>query len=324
MKNKKQTNLEMGLVYRIILSGIFFILGFALSYSSFFRDNPLYGVKFLAEILISVTAAAIGFYLIPMLIMQMKDWIETLIIDTVSDIVGSFWDQQTKNMNERKKLKQKQKTAEEKRKLDEDLFNAVVLDTSVLVDGRILDIVKTGFINNTLVIPSAVTNELHTISDSDKKIKRERGRRGLDIVAKLNGEIKILKPEITTKEKEVDRIILNYAKEKKLRLMTQDFNLNKLAKANGVKVLNINDLVDAVKISALPGEVINVDIVQEGKEKKQGIGYMPDGTMLVVEDAKELVGKGVEAKVQRVIQSSAGKIIFCNLNIGQAEKESSK
>ncbi len=300
-------------VYRFILAAILFIGGFNFSYSSFFRDNPLYGVPYLAEILISITAAFIGFYLIPMLFLQLKDWLETLIINTISDIVRSFWDQQSKRITDRRRDKQKQLQEVEKQKLKEDLLNAIVVDTSVLVDGRILDVVKTGFLDNTLVIAAEVTNELHQISDSGKKLKRERGRRGLDIAKKLKSATKVIMPTIGGSAEGVDAKILQYAKDNKLKMLTLDFNLNKLAQANGVKVLNINDLVNAVKLNVLPGESLTVTISQEGKEKKQGVGYMPDGTMIVVEEAKELVGDEVLALVQRVIQSSAGKIIFCDL-----------
>lgn len=310
--------------YKIILSGGLFIIGFNFSYNSFFKENPLYGIPFLAEVLISITSALIGFYIIPMLLLRARDWIETLIINTVSDIVRSFWDQQSKKMNDRKKEKRKQKKEEAAKKLAEDLENAIVLDTSILVDGRILDVVKTGFLDNTLVVSSEVMDELHKISDSAKKLKRERGRRGLDMVKKLKGATKVIMPDLNVKEKGVDKQLLKYCKDKKLKMMTLDFNLNKLSQAKGVKVLNINDLVDAVKISVLPGEELTVEIVQEGKEKKQGVGYMPDGTMLIVENARDLVGKEVLAKVQRVIQSSAGKIIFCDLNTSKKKKSAKK
>ena len=200
---------------------------------------------------------------------------------------------------------------QQKRSLVSSWENSIVVDTSMLVDGRILDIVKTGFFDKTLVIPPAVLNELHLISDSQNKLKRERGRRGLDMVKKLKGKTKVVNPEIKTKETEVDKLLLEFAKKNKLPLMTLDFNLNKLAQARGVQVLNINELVEAVKVSVMPGEVFTVEISHKGREKKQGVGYMPDGTMIVVEEAKTMVGKEVEAKVQRVIQSPAGKIIFC-------------
>ena len=133
------------------------------------------------------------------------------------------------------------------------------------------------------------------------------------MVKKLKSHSKIVTPQTKSKEAEVDKKLLDFSKNNKLPLMTLDFNLNKLAQASGVKVLNLNDLVEAVKVSVIPGESMGIEITQEGKEKKQGVGYMPDGTMVVVEEAKELVGQSVDVKVTRVIQSSAGKIIFSDL-----------
>ncbi len=301
----------MSLFARAIIGAMLFIAGFNFSYSSFFKENPLYGISFLAETLISITSALIGFYIIPRLFIQLKSWVETLIINTVSDIVSNFWEQQTRRINDRKRDKQKQKSDEERKILKEQLKDSVLVDTSVLVDGRLLEIVKTGFFDKTLVISGAVLNELHLISDSSDKLKRERGRRGLDIVKKLKGKTKVISPSLKSKEEGVDKKLLDFAKRKKIKLLTQDFNLNKLARASGVSVLNVNELVEAVKVNVLPGEFFNVEITHEGKEKKQGVGYMPDGTMIVVEGARDEVGKEVKAKVLRVIQSQAGKIIFC-------------
>ena len=296
------------------------ILAFNLAYGAFFKDNPLYGVKFLAEALIALIAALVGFFLVPTAFAQVKVWVEGVINTAVTNIVRNFWDQQSSRMEKKRRDKQKQKAEEEKKKLKEQLSDSVVLDTSVLVDGRIIDIVMTGFFDKTLVIPSAVMKELHLISDSSNKIKRERGRRGLDIVKKLKSKAKVISPSLKSKEEGVDDKLLEFSKHHKIKLMTQDFNLNKLAQAQGVNVLNINELVEAVKVSVIPGERLEVEIQHEGNEKKQGVGYMPDGTMAVVKNAKELVGKTVNAKVLRVIQSKAGKIIFCDIIDNNNEK----
>lgn len=304
---------DVSLYTRAILAAVLFIFGFTYSYNSFFRDNPLYGVNFLAEALISITSALVGFYILPDAFLRIKNWLENIIVDTVTDIVSNFWEEQTKRINTRKRQKQQQKAKEQKEKLDKEKANSIVVDTSVLVDGRILEIVKTGFLDKYLVIPPAVANELHLISDNDNKQKRERGRRGLDVLKKLKKEFKVISPSVKSKENGVDKILLKYCKDNKLPLMTLDFNLNKLAKASGVQVLNINDLVEAVKLSVLPGETLEVEIVQEGKEKKQGVGYMPDGTMIIVSEAKDKVGEVLQVKVKRIIQSSAGKIIFSDI-----------
>jgi len=313
-KNEQNDKIRsFSLLAKSIIGAVFLILGFILSYGSFFRDNPLYGVKFLGEFLISLTSAAVGFFLVPMGFFQVKDWLEEVIKTTVSAIVGDFWEQQTEKANARKKEKEQEKAEEEKRKMQEKMENSVLLDTSVLIDGRILDIVKTGFFDKVLIIPTAVMNELHLVSDNKNKLKRERGRRGLDIAKKLKSVTEVVMPSLKSKIKEVDKKLLEFAKENKIKLMTQDFNLNKLAQAQGVEVLNINELVEAVKVSVLPGETLEIEIQHEGKSKNQGIGYMPDGTMTVVKGAKDLIGKSVKAKVLKVIQSKAGKIIFADI-----------
>jgi len=320
MSGEKDKKRSLNLLTRAVTSAVMLILAFNFAYGAFFKDNPLYGVKFLAEVLIALIAAFTGFFLVPVAFMKVKDWVEGVINAAVSNIVRNFWDQQSSRMEKKKRDKQKQKAEEEKKKLKEQLSNSVVLDTSVLVDGRIIDIVKTGFFDKTLVIPSAVLKELHLISDSSNKTKRERGRRGLDIVKKLKNKVEVISPSMKSREKGVDSKLLEFAKHHKIKLMTQDFNLNKLAQAQGVNVLNINELVEAVKVSVIPGEMLEVEIQHEGQEKKQGVGYMPDGTMTVVKNAEELVGKTVNAKVLRVIQSKAGKIIFCDINRDDNDK----
>ncbi|MBN1463130.1 MAG: TRAM domain-containing protein [Paludibacteraceae bacterium] len=310
---KKSLNEEFNVIVRSIISIVLFILGFNLSNSTFFAENPLYGINYLAEVLISITSAAAGFFLVPRLLLQLREWFEDLIVKTVTDIVSYFWEQQTNRINERKRDKQKQKADQEKEKLLDQLKNSVVLDTSVLIDGRILDIVKTGFFDKNLIVPTAVLNELHLISDNKDKLKRERGRRGLDFVKKLKSVATVHSPKTESSEKDVDNKLLDFAKRHKLPLMTQDFNLNKVAQASGVTVLNLNNLVEAVKMTVLPGDELEVEISHEGKAKKQGVGYMADGTMVVVEDARDRVGETLVVKVNKVIQKPAGKIVFSRL-----------
>lgn len=301
------------ILIRIALALLFLILGFEFSNTLFFRENPLFGIPFLAEVLISVCSAFIGFYYIPILGKRVKNWLETLVVKTVSDIVSNFWEQQNKRIQHARRDKQKQKAQENERKMREQISNGILLDTSVLIDGRILDLVKTGFVDNLLVIPTFVINELHLISDSEETLKRQKGRRGLDVINDLKKITKVLTPTFTNKNNGVDTDLVKYAKQYKIKLMTLDFNLNKVAQASGLRVLNLNELANAVKIAILPGEKLNVKIVQEGKEKQQGVGYLEDGTMLVVEGAKQMVGEEVLTKVSRVIQTNAGKMIFCVL-----------
>lgn len=304
---------DINLAIRLLIAVILFIFGFNFSNSYFFREFPLFGIRYLAELVISFTTAAFGFFVLPVLIMEVKYWLEMLVTTTVSDIVLRFWDLQSRKMAQVRRDKQLKKSEDAEKKLKEDISRGVLLDTSVLVDGRILEIAKTGFIDNTLIVLPAVLDELHLISDNPDPIKRIRGRKGLDVVQDLKKTTRVVFPKITLGEKGADKELIRFASAYKVKLMTMDFNLNKLAKVSGVKVLNINDLNTAVKTLVLPGEVFDVRIIDQGKEKEQGIGYTQDGTMIVVEGAKNMVGQDVKAKVAKLIQTSAGKMIFCNL-----------
>lgn len=192
------------------------------------------------------------------------------------------------------------------------LNHPVILDTSAIIDGRILDVARTGFLSGALLLPSFVLAELQQVADSADYIKRSRGRRGFEIIEELK-KIKGIRVEVWDKEpvaKTVDDKILKLAKSLRGRIVTTDFNLNQVAQVNGVSVMNINDLANAVKTIAIPGEAISVKIIHLGKDSKQGVGYLNDGTMIVVEDGANLVGQTVKTEVSRVLQSSAGRMIF--------------
>ncbi|PCS00645.1 PIN/TRAM domain-containing protein [Lactococcus fujiensis] len=190
----------------------------------------------------------------------------------------------------------------------------ILLDTSSVIDGRILDVLKTGFISDKVIVPNFVLLELQTISDSADALKRAKGRRGLDLVNALKEFENV---EISPKDypdiHEVDTKLLRFAGETGAKLVTNDFNLNKVAEIQGVRVLNINDLANAVKTQLVVGEQINVQIIREGSERQQGVAYLPDGTMIVVEDTAKLIDKTVTVEVDKVLQTSAGRMIFANL-----------
>ncbi|RAV10230.1 PIN/TRAM domain-containing protein [Paenibacillus contaminans] len=188
-----------------------------------------------------------------------------------------------------------------------------ILDTSVIIDGRIADICKTGFIEGTLVIPEFVLEELQHIADSSDLLKRNRGRRGLDILNKIQKEleVKVLIYEGDFEEiSEVDSKLVRLAKVLGGKVITNDFNLNKVCELQGVPVLNINDLANAVKPVVLPGEEIFVQVIKDGKEYGQGVAYLDDGTMIVVEGGREYIGTTMEVMVTSVLQTSAGRMIF--------------
>ncbi|MEB3103644.1 PIN/TRAM domain-containing protein [Ferviditalea candida] len=188
-----------------------------------------------------------------------------------------------------------------------------ILDTSVIIDGRIADICKTGFIEGTLVIPEFVLEELQHIADSSDLLKRNRGRRGLDILNKIQKEldVKVLIYEGDFEEiTEVDSKLVRLAKALNGKVVTNDFNLNKVCELQGVSVLNINDLANAVKPVVLPGEEILVQVIKDGKEHGQGVAYLDDGTMIVVEGGRDFIGSTIEVLVTSVLQTSAGRMIF--------------
>src|SRR6476620_402268 len=188
-----------------------------------------------------------------------------------------------------------------------------ILDTSVIIDGRIADICQTGFLEGTIVIPQFVLAELQHIADSSDVLKRNRGRRGLDILNKIQKELAI-KVEIYEGDfeeiQEVDSKLVKLAKLTSGVVVTNDFNLNKVCELQKVHVLNINDLANAVKPVVLPGEEMNVQVIKDGKEHNQGIAYLDDGTMIVVEDGRNYIGKHIDVLVTSVLQTSAGRMIF--------------
>ncbi len=221
-----------------------------------------------------------------------------------------------KNTPEMLALPAKFKNAGEKEKLEpcvEDGCKPKILDTSVIIDGRIADICKTGFVEGPLVIPEFVLEELQHIADSSDNLKRNRGRRGLDILKKIQKELEIEVIIVDTDFEdvsEVDSKLVKLAQQMNGKVVTNDFNLNKVADLQGVQVLNINDLTNSVKSIVLAGEEMDTQIIKEGKETGQGIGYLDDGTMIVVDGGRRYVGKNVAVVVTSVLQTSAGRMIF--------------
>jgi uncharacterized protein YacL len=188
-----------------------------------------------------------------------------------------------------------------------------ILDTSVIIDGRIADIADTGFLDGILVIPQFVLRELQLVADSSDSLKRNRGRRGLDVLQRVQ-KITTVNVQIVEDDfpavREVDLKLIELAKVYEGKIITNDFNLNKVAQLQGVQVLNINELANALKPIVLPGETMRVFILKEGKEFNQGVAYLDDGTMVVVDNARKLIGKNVDVAVTSVLQTTAGKMIF--------------
>ena len=200
--------------------------------------------------------------------------------------------------------------------------NLKILDTSVIIDGRIADVCETEFLDGILLIPQFILIELQHIADSSDSLKRARGRRGLDILHRIQKmshmEVRITEEDFP-KIREVDSKLIALAKRTGAKVVTNDFNLNKVAELQGVKVLNINDLSNAVKPVALPGEAMRVFVLKEGKESGQGVAYLDDGTMIVVENGRRFINKNVEVSVTSVLQTAAGRMIFTRLKDEQDE-----
>ena len=205
-------------------------------------------------------------------------------------------------------------------KSDKTTSTPKLLDTSVIIDGRIKELCNTGFIEGPLMVPLFVLNELQIISDSADATKRNRGRRGLDILKEMQDANKVAIEVIEDDYDdltEVDSKLMRLALDKQWKLMTNDFNLNKVARVQGIEVLNLNELANVLKPALIAGEWIRVQIMKEGKEVHQGVAYLDDGTMIVVEDGKPYVGQNVEVMVTSILQTSAGRMIFARVDGGQ-------
>jgi uncharacterized protein YacL len=191
--------------------------------------------------------------------------------------------------------------------------DTVVLDTSAIIDGRVVDIIKTSFIEARLVVPRFVLKELQTIADSSDSIKRQRGRRGLEILHLIQGDSRfnlVVHEEDFPDTRDVDAKLVRLAKLLEAKIFTVDFNLNRIAELQGIKVLNINELANALKSVVLPGEAIEIRPIKEGKEHNQAVAYLEDGTMVVVEDARRYIGQNLRVVITSVLQTQAGRMVF--------------
>ena len=195
----------------------------------------------------------------------------------------------------------------------------ILLDTSVIIDGRIADICAAGFISGMLLVPQFVLNELQHIADSSDVLKRNRGRRGLDILNKLQKDsltpVRITDMDVEEVH-EVDEKLIILAKQLSCPILTNDYNLNRVAELQGVPVLNINELANAVKAVFLPGETLRIKVIQEGKEAGQGVAYLDDGTMVVIEDGRRYISQTLSVMVTKVLQTAAGRMIFAKPESG--------
>jgi len=206
-----------------------------------------------------------------------------------------------------------------------ELSDYRILDTSVIIDGRVADIADTGFLEGNLIVPRFVLDELQYIADSADSLKRARGRRGLDILNRMQRSSGIFIDVVDhdfPKIKGVDSKLVALAKKTNGKIMTNDFNLNKVAELQGIKILNVNELANALKPVVLPGELMTVKIIKDGKEPGQGVAYLEDGTMIIVDNAQRFMGENVEAMVTSVLQTTAGRMIFSEMKSAGNDKKS--
>jgi uncharacterized protein YacL len=240
------------------------------------------------DILPAIGAIVFGYLGITVMILRSED---------ITDLLGGRW--------------RKQQAVKTDAKLDEP--TPVLLDSSVIIDGRIADISQTGFVMGPMLIPRFVLNEVQYIADSADSLRRNRGRRGLDMLGKLQREsaVPVIITDMDVKNvRQVDDKLVQLAKQLHCPIVTNDFNLNQVAQLQGVKVLNINALANAVKVLVLPGETIRVQVIDEGKEMGQGVGYLDDGTMVVVESGLRYINREIDVQVTKVLQTNAGRMIF--------------
>lgn len=292
------------LIFRLILAFIFATL--AAIYSQLIP--PILGQDaFIIRVLLTLAAGGIGYVVFP----SIARWVRVISLTTFNFVVHRVSFEVSNQIIKlpRPNLPFSHHTPQVG---SVALTRPLILDTSTIIDGRILDIAKTGFIFGLILVPKFVLTELQQVADSKDDLKRQRGRRGFEVVEELK-KIKFVRVEIWDKDqsgKLVDEKLINLAKGLNGKILTTDFNLNKLATISNISVLNVNDLANAVKTISLPGESMEVKIVHLGKDKSQGVGYLPDGTMIVVADCAESLGQTIKVEVTKNIQTPAGRMIF--------------
>ncbi|MEA2020325.1 MAG: TRAM domain-containing protein [Patescibacteria group bacterium] len=275
----------------------------------------LFGIPQLFPTIIAFALGAFSVLILPIIALQISRWFHGLIGKIVMENLTRFWEEQLTRFRERELFTLSEEAEESDSECEEEL-GGIVLDTSVIIDGRVLDIVEAGFLPQRFIIPRFIVEELQDVADSEDDIRRKKGRRGLKVLEKLRkkkGELfEVWSGDI--KGKDIDRKLISLAKRREALLLTIDFNLNKAARVTGVEVLNINELANALRIPFVPGETLTIKLIQPGKEEGQGVGYLEDGTMIVVEGGEEKIGDQVKAEVTRSLQTEAGQMIFATLS----------
>jgi uncharacterized protein YacL len=282
-------------VVRILISLFFGVLGYLSAHILLFTSNPLLGVTYVGEIVVAVACFATVYYLIPFVIRAVNDALKMLVKQ-------SLYDNMSLITSSRKKRTPK---------ITKQYDKPILLDTSAIIDGRFCSVLENGFITSQILVPQFVLDELQTLSDSKTKITRDKGRRGLQILEKIKTIHKSgFQIYPTKKSKSVDKALVLLAKKVKGRVATVDYNLNKVAKVSGVKVLNVNALANSIKISVIPGDTITLEVRKQGSNKDQGVGYLEDGTMVVVNGAGKYLNKYINVQIDKILQKESGQMVF--------------
>lgn len=294
--------MNLGIAARLFLGILFGYLGYRAV--SIFIGIPNSQLEETISVVSGLALGAAGVYLIPVVTKWLQDFTRFFSRRVAMEVISQLHLPRIPSV-----VRDRPKGEKE----DKKWVNPMLIDTSALIDGRINDVLESGFLFGTVLVPDFILLELQHIADSADSLKRSRGRRGLEILEAIKKSSQ-LKTEVyetgQTSLKNVDDRLLKLGKSLRAKIITNDFNLNKIATVSGVKILNVNELANLMKTPMIPGEEIEVKVIQEGKEKSQGVGYLPDGTMIVVENGVGFVGQKVKAKVSRVIQTVAGRMIF--------------
>ncbi len=306
---------------RLIWATLLAIASLLISRYIYFIRYPFFQYAFAGEIIFAILIFFFTYYLGRTVALSISHWFEKVIVDSFRKVINEVWAYQTSRMVEEiNKDKVNSKAKKNHNENAEDTYSslsmAIILDTSAIIDGRILGVIKSGFLDNMILVPQNVINELQFMADKSNKLKRDKGRRGLDVlkeIRKIMGKKKFKILEIETKADEVDQSLVEFSKKHGTKIATVDFNLNKAAQIAGVVVININELANEIKLNVLPGELMHVKLVQEGKENGQAVGYLEDGTMIVVREGATHVGEELEVAIDKVLQTNAGRMIFASV-----------
>ena len=303
------TNGQKKLLHWVITT-VVVLLAFYLSNKGYFKQTPLFNVIFLAEILIALSLGLIYYFWFLQGVFALGNFINEWVVKTVRSAVSGVVEDIVSRYESRN-----QQREQEANDL-QAIAKPIVLDTSAIIDGRIVDLILTGIFDNTVIIPSIVIEELKHIADSPDMLRKERGRRGLDYLSmleKASVDFRVIENG-SDGYKDVDQDIVRFAKNTNARLATSDINLAKAAKARKIAVININEISELLKPPMLPGDKLTLKLIQKGKAKDQSVGYMEDGTMIVVESAKKFIGEEKGVVITRFLQTKAGKMYFAEID----------